>query len=160
MDRYLVTADEIEQMEGFAKTHFLNDSARRVNKSLGDLTGLKQLGFHIIEVQPGFESTETHVHYHEEECLYVLAGEAQATVGDETFTIRAGDFVGYRAGGEAHSLKNTGDTVLKCIVAGHRFAHDVADYPRKGKRLFRNHPLPWNLVDITEIEEPVAGRKK
>ncbi|MEM1090305.1 MAG: cupin, partial [Pseudomonadota bacterium] len=41
-----------------------------------------------------------------------------------------------------------------------RFAHDVADYPRKGKRLFRNHPLPWNLVDITEIEEPVAGRKK
>ncbi|MEM1091952.1 MAG: cupin domain-containing protein [Pseudomonadota bacterium] len=160
MDRYLVTADEIEQMEGFAKTHFLNDSARRVNKSLGDLTGLKQLGFHIIEVQPGFESTETHVHYHEEECLYVLAGEAQATVGDETFTIRAGDFVGYRAGGEAHSLKNTGDTVLKCIVTGHRFAHDVADYPRKGKRLFRNHPLPWNLVDITEIEEPVAGRKK
>ncbi|MEO0362142.1 MAG: cupin, partial [Pseudomonadota bacterium] len=39
-DRYLVTREEIEAMEGLAKTHFLNADARRTNKSLGDLTGL------------------------------------------------------------------------------------------------------------------------
>jgi len=68
MDKYLLTKEEIEQTAGVAKTHFLNDNAKRSNKSLGDLTGLTGFGFHIIEVQPGHESTEFHKHYHEDEC--------------------------------------------------------------------------------------------
>jgi uncharacterized cupin superfamily protein len=159
MDKYVVTRDEIDQFEGIEKTHFLNDNARRRNKSLGDLTGLQGLGFHIIEVQPGHESTELHVHYHEEECVFVLEGEAEATIGQNTHTVRAGDFIGYRAGGEPHKLENKGDRLLKCIVVGQRLDHDVADYPDKGKRIFRNKGLQWNLVDTAEIEEPVAGRK-
>ncbi len=146
-------------MQGLDKIHFLNPNARRRNKSLGDLTGLSAIGFHIIEVQPGHDSTEQHVHFHEEECLYVLEGEAQATIGDETHVIRAGDFVGYRAGGAAHKLTNTGSAVLRCIVVGQRLEHDVADYTELGKRLFRNSGLAWNLVDISNIAEPVAGKK-
>ena len=37
---YLITAEEIAAMEGLAKVHFQNPNARRINKSLGDLTGL------------------------------------------------------------------------------------------------------------------------
>ncbi len=159
MDGYILTREEIDSLEGVEKTHFLNDNARRLNKSLGDLTGLQGLGFHIIEVQPGRESTELHVHYHEDECVYVLEGEARATIGDKTYTIRAGDFIGFRAGGEPHKLENTSNELLKCIVAGARLNHDVADYPGQGKRIFRNKGLRWNLVDLDEIEEPVAGRK-
>jgi uncharacterized cupin superfamily protein len=91
--------------------------------------------------------------------VYILEGEAQATIGEKTYTVRAGDFIGFRAGGEPHKLENTGNALLKCIVAGQRLDHDVADYPQKNKRIFRNKGLPWNLVDIDEIEEPVAGRK-
>ena len=56
-DKYIVRAAEIESMAGLNKTHFLNDNAVRVNKSLGDLTGLSGIGVHIIEVEPGHDTT-------------------------------------------------------------------------------------------------------
>ncbi|MEN8719572.1 MAG: cupin domain-containing protein [Oceanococcaceae bacterium] len=159
MDKYLLKREEIDELEGTAKTHFLNDNACRINKSLGDLTGLTGFGFHIIEVQPGHDSTEYHKHYHEDECVYVLEGTAEARIGDERYVVRAGDFLGYRAGGEAHMLRNTGNSVLKCIVVGERRPHDVGDYPDLGKRIYRQQGLPWNLVDMQNIEEPTGGRK-
>ena len=152
-DRYIVTAAEIAATEGTAKTHFLNEGAKRANISLGDLTGLTGLGFHIIEVQPGFESTEYHVHHHEDECTYVLAGTGEVVIGEETHAIGPGDFIGYRAGGLAHTMKNTGTEVLRCIVVGQRLDHDVADYPNKGKRIFRNKGLPWTLGDHDALQE-------
>ncbi len=159
-DTYLVTASEIEGMEGLAKTHFLNDNARRINKSLGDLTGLTALGFHLIEVEPGRETTEHHVHYHEEECVYVLSGHATAFIGDDEANIGPGDFLGYRAGGLAHSIKNTGTEVFRCLVVGQRLPFDVGDYTRLQKRIYRQEGRPWNLVDLDNIATPTAGAKK
>jgi uncharacterized cupin superfamily protein len=159
-DVYLVPAEEIAAMEGLSKSHFLNDNAKRVNKSLGDLTGLTGLGFHIIEVQPGHETTEHHVHYYEDECVYVLAGRGTAHIGDKALPIGPGDFLGYRKGGLAHSIENSGDEVLRCIVAGERNDHDVGDYPRRGKRMFRNAGRPWNVVDFDDIREPTGAGKK
>jgi uncharacterized cupin superfamily protein len=159
MHKYMLTRRQIEEMDGLQKTHFLNDNARRTNKSLGDMTGLKSFGFHIIEIEPGRESTELHVHFHEEECVYILEGVAEATIGDATYTAGAGDFIAYPACGEPHKLENVGAGPLRCIVVGQRLPHDVADYPRLKKRIFRNQGLPWNLVDLNQIEEPAAGRK-
>ena len=158
-EKYLVTAEEIANMPGLAKIHFLNSDAQRLNKSLGDLTGLTGIGFHLIEVQPGHLTTEHHLHHHEDECVYVLEGEGTAYIGEEALPIKAGDFLGYRKGGEAHSIRNTGDGVLRCIVAGQRLPHDVGDYTRLGKRVYRNQGMPWNLVDHEAIEEPQAGAK-
>lgn len=157
---YLVTAAEIASEKGLAKTHFLNPNAQRINKSLGDLTGLTGFGFHIIEVEPGRDTTEHHVHHHEDECVYVLEGRGTALIGADAFEIGPGDFLGYRKGGVAHSIRNTGSETLRCIVVGERLAHDVGDYPNKGKRIFRNNGLPWNLVDHDALEEPKAGAKK
>jgi uncharacterized cupin superfamily protein len=159
MEKYVVTRQEIEAYEGVAKTHFLNENAKRINKSLGDLTGLTGFGFHIIEVEPGYESTEFHRHYYEDECVYILEGEAEATIGDARYRVKPGDFIGYRAGGEAHKLRNVGDSTLRCIVVGQRLPHDMADYPSQQKRIYRNPGMPWNLVDLEDISEPAAGRK-
>lgn len=159
MDKYIITKQEIDDFAGIEKVHFLNANARRVNKSLGDLAGLTGMGFHIIEIQPGHDSTELHMHYYEEECVYILDGEADARIGDETHKVSAGDFIGYRAGGAAHKLTNRGATVLRCIVVGQRLDHDVGDYPDKGKRIYRNRGQAWDLVDIAAIETPVAGKK-
>ncbi len=158
--RYVITREEIETFEGVDKTHFLNPGARRLNKSLGDLAGLKNLGFHLIEVQPGYASTELHVHWWEDECVYVLEGEARATLGDEVHTVRAGDFIGYPAGGPPHTLENAGPGVLRCLVAGARLGHEVVDYPRVRKRLYVNAGHPWNVVDFDAIVEPNAAGKK
>ncbi len=159
MDRYIIRKSEIEAMDGLEKQHFLNPAARRINKSLGDLTGLTGMGFHIIEVPPGAESTEYHVHHYEDECVYVLNGSATVRIGDEEASIGPGDFVGYRAGGLAHTMVNTGPGVLRCIVAGQRLDHDVGDYPDKRRRVYRNKGLPWDLTRLDELEHPVAGKK-
>lgn len=159
MKKYLLTAEEIAQFPGVDKTHFLNTNARRTNKSLGDLTGLIGFGFHLIEVPTGCESTEYHKHYHEDECVYILSGTAEAYIGEQVYEVKAGDFIGYRAGGDAHSLKNTGNEVLRCIVVGQRLAHDVGDYPKLNKRIYRNKNMEWNLVDMEAIETPAAGQK-
>lgn len=159
-DTYLVKASDIAAMEGLSKVHFLNDNARRVNKSLGDLTGLTGFGFHLIEVPPGAESTEKHVHHFEDECVYVLDGQATAVIGDDEHAIGPGDFIGYRKGGLAHTIRNTGDGPLRCIVVGERLAHDVGDYPDQGKRIYRNAGLPWDVVDHENIVTPQGAGKK
>ena len=79
---YIIRKQEIENMEGLDKTHYLNPNARRINKSLGDVVGLKNLGFHIIEVLPGYESTEYHSHSSEDECVYILSGNATVTINN------------------------------------------------------------------------------
>lgn len=159
MGKYLIRREEIEALEGTAKTHFLNPNAQRINKSLGDLTGITGFGFHIIEVQPGRESTELHMHYFEDECVYIIEGEADAIIGGENLRVKAGDFLGYRAGGKAHSLTNIGESTLRCIVVGQRLDHDVGDYPKLNKRIYRNAGMPWNVVSAENIDEPTGGKK-
>lgn len=159
MDRYIVTRSEIEAYPGIDKTHFLNANARRNNKSLGDLTGITGLGFHLIAVPPGCDSTEYHLHRFEDECVYILSGEAEVTIGTEVHHVAAGDFIGYRANGLPHTMKNTGDLPLTCIVVGTRLPQEVVDYPRLGKRLFSSQGHPWDLVDCENISNPNAGKK-
>ena len=159
-DTYLITAEEIAAMEGLSKTHFQNPNAKRINKSLGDLTGLTGLGIHVIEVLPGHETTEFHVHYMEDEAVFVLDGSGEAEIGEERLAVKAGDFLGYRKGGLAHTIHNTGNETLRCLVIGQRLDSDVADYPRKAQRIYRNAGLPWDLVDLDKIAHPVAGQKK
>ncbi|MEJ2019413.1 MAG: cupin domain-containing protein [Maritimibacter sp.] len=158
-NRYHIPAEDIAAMEGLDKTHFLNPNAKRINKSLGDLAGLTGFGFHIIEVEPGRETTEHHRHFFEDECVYVLSGEATARIGDDRFQVKSGDFLGYRKGGEAHSIINTGEEVLRCIVVGERLAHDMADYTDQKKRIYRNAGMEWNLVAHDDIETPSGGEK-
>lgn len=57
---------KIDKMDGVQKQHFLKSNAQYLNKSLGDLTGLSKFGFHIIEVQPGRDSTERYKHLHKD----------------------------------------------------------------------------------------------
>ncbi len=159
-DTYLIAAAEIEAMEGLAKVHFRNPNAKRINKSLGDATGLTGLGIHLIEVAPGDETTEYHVHYHEDEAVFILSGTGTATIGEDDHAIGPGDFIGYRAGGLGHTIVNTGTETLRILVMGQRLDHDVGDYLRQGKRIFRNKGLDYGLVDLDAISNPMLGAKK
>jgi len=146
-----LSVKDIEALEGRHKVHFLNDRAVRINKSLGDAVGMKNLGVHMITVAPGHYSTEYHAHHYEEECVYVLSGKARATIGEATFAIGPGDFMGFPANGVAHDIYNDGEQPLVCLVVGQRLEQDVGDYPRLGKRIYRNSG-EWNLVDHDAIE--------
>ena len=148
--KLLLTRAEIEAMEGVHKTHFLNENAIRVNKSLGDAVGLEHTGVHIIRVEPGHQSTELHTHHYEEECVYVLSGTAIAVIGEHRHPVGAGDFMGFPRNSAAHTLINEGPEPLVCLVMGQRLEQDVADYPDQRKRLYRNSGR-WDLVNLDAV---------
>jgi len=147
-----LSAEKIAVMEGVRRVHSLNPSAIRTNKSLGDEVGLKNLGIHLISVAPGDKSTEFHVHRYEEEAMYVLSGHGTAVIGDTTQKIGPGDFIGFPTNGVAHETINDGTEPLVCLVVGQRLQQDVTDYPRKGKRLYRNSS-ERSYVDYAHIEK-------
>ncbi|UYG04614.1 cupin domain-containing protein [Halomonas sp. LR3S48] len=146
-----LSAQDIEALEGVRKVHLLNAEAVRINKSLGDAVGMTQLGVHHISVPPGHFSTEYHCHRYEEEAIYVLSGHGVVTLGERKQPIGPGDFIGCPINDVAHEMYNDGDEPLVCLVVGQRLAQDVCDYPRQGKRLYRNSG-EWNLVDHDAIE--------
>jgi len=151
-ERYILTKAEIEAFEGTQKTHFLNENAKRLNKSLGDLVGLSGVGIHWIEVQPQDALSEKHLHYFEEEAVYILSGQADVTIGEETTRVGEGDFIGFRSNGLAHSMVNSGDEVLRCLVIGQRLDHEVVLYPDKQKKLYINRGHGWDLADVENVD--------
>jgi uncharacterized cupin superfamily protein len=132
----LLTAKDIEAMSAVTSVHTLNSNAVRLRKTVGDVTGLTQLGAHIITLMPGHESSEYHRHLYEEECAYVLSGSGQVLIDDQAYEIGAGDFLGFPRQGVAHVMTNTGSTPLTFLVVGQRLEQDVCDYPHKGVRLY------------------------
>ncbi|RUL72254.1 cupin domain-containing protein [Dyella choica] len=123
-------------MSATVSVHDLNSNAIRHKKPLGDRVGMTQLGALVITLMPGHESSEYHRHHYEEECVYILSGRGEATIGDQVCSVGAGDFLGFARGGPAHVLTNTGSEPLVFFVVGQRLEHDVCDYPRKGVRLY------------------------
>jgi uncharacterized cupin superfamily protein len=147
-----LSAQTIAAMEAVTRVHFLNATAVRRNKSLGDAAGLKNIGVHQITIAPGSRSTEYHFHYYEEECVYVLSGTGVALIGEQTHKLGPGDFLGHPLDKVAHEMINDGSEPLVCLVIGQRLAQDITDYPRKGKRLYR-HSGERSLVDIDGIQK-------
>lgn len=151
--KLLLKADDIGNMPGERKVHFLNPNAVRLNKSLGDAVGLNHIGVHMICVEPGRDTTEYHIHYYEEECVYVLSGRGLLIINGDEYQMEAGDFVGFPRNTAAHNITNNSTEALVCLVMGQRLEQDVGDYPNQGKRLYRNSGQ-WNLVDLKDISDP------
>ena len=145
-----LSAKQIAAMQSIRRVHQLNSAAIREDKSLGDETGLKNLGIHLITIAAGDKSTEFHSHKYEDEAIYVLSGCGAEIIGNDTHKIGPGDFIGLPAGGPAHETVNDGSEPLVCLVIGQRLAQDVVDYPRKGKRLYRNSGQR-DMIDIAQI---------
>lgn len=98
------------------------DDQRRKDNSAGfsmpfvnhDLCAASQLSVHISVVQPGERAHPPHRHAGEE-TMYVLAGRADATIGDETHPIEAGMAL-FCPEQVLHGLRNIGDEPLKYMV--------------------------------------------
>ncbi|HEY5365784.1 MAG TPA: cupin domain-containing protein [Casimicrobiaceae bacterium] len=123
----LLSARDIDAMPGTTKVHAFNRSGVRLDKSLGYAAGMQRLGAHLVSVMPGYFSSEFHHHHFAEECVYVLAGEGRAHIGERVVALAPGDFVGYPANGVAHAIEATGSGLLVCLVVGERLAQDVID---------------------------------
>ncbi len=133
----ILTKSEIDLLDEVRFVHPFNEKAIRNTKSISDLTGLNDIGIHLVRVEPNDETTQHHYHDRSDEFVYILSGTATLELGNESFTLSKGDFVGFPANGEAHSMKNTGTSDLVYLMGGNRLDTDCCNYPRIKKRTFR-----------------------
>jgi len=97
---------------------------------LGEAAGLTQFGVNVVRLTPGAWSSQRHWHSHEDEFVYVLAGELTLVTDDGEEMLRAGDGAGFRAGvPNGHCLQNRSVEVAEFLVVGSRSNEDYGEYP-------------------------------
>ena len=105
-------------------------------KATGESTG-GVLALMEVSIPPG-SGPPPHVHTHEDEAFYVLAGVLELSAGEETFAARAGDFV-FLPRGTPHCFSNPGVDAARALIlaapAGiDRFFYEVGSPARPGKQ--------------------------
>lgn len=71
-------------------------------------------------------------------------------IDESSFSVAAGDFLGFPGNGVAHTLRSVGEEPLVFLAARHMLIQDVCDYPRKNKRLYMNG-AEEALVNLNEV---------
>ncbi len=103
-------------------------------KQLGAAAKGEKLGCSLLEMPPGTRSWPRHYHLANEEALYILAGTGRLRLGEETLTVKAGDYVALPAGaGCAHQLSNEGPETLRYLAFSTMEHPDVVIYPDSKK---------------------------
>jgi uncharacterized cupin superfamily protein len=110
--------------------HFHDRVLPREVRRLGEAFGLTEVGVNLVTILPGKESSLRHHHTHEDELVYVVAGELvlHTDAGEEPLT--AGMVAGFRAGdGNGHHLYNRSAAPATYLVVSNRHGDDGASYP-------------------------------
>ena len=118
---------------------------------LSGLGGLRRTGLSIAVLPPGRESFDEHAHWIEEEWIYLLDGRAVARIDGEEIELGAGDFVAFPTPSVPHLLCNPFDRPVRYLMGGESRDCEVADFPRLGRRMFRQHgQVEWAPLEAFE----------
>jgi len=112
---------------------------------VGKLTGAQTGGDYavIINTTPPDGGPPLHVHEHEDESFYVLAGTYEFSFGDQTVTLSEGGMV-FLPRGVPHTFRNVGDTpgrLLNTVTPG-----GLEDFFREIHALPKDRPPERALV--------------
>jgi mannose-6-phosphate isomerase-like protein (cupin superfamily) len=91
--------------------------AERVSRGTGTfrvLAELPELEAFDMRFGPEFEGVDPHVHDDHVDSFYILEGEAEFTLGDETVRATPGTFVAVPAG-IVHGFRSVGDVDLRIV---------------------------------------------
>jgi len=143
----LLRADEIRAGEQVV-SHPWNPKSEMRGVMLSRATGLTRAGVNLVKLLPGKESCVYHVHYYEEEWMYVLSGRGVAEIDGAEHEIAAGDFLGFPTG-TAHHTRNPFGEELVYLVGGEHREYEVGDFPRHGRRMVRR----GDQIDIFKISD-------
>ena len=123
---------------------------------LSRMAGLKAVAVNLVTVAPGRQAFPHHVHYAEEEWVFVVSGTAEVRIGDENHALGSGDFAAFPNDGPAHSVRNSGVGDLVCLMGGQRMDAKVIDFPDLGKRVTwtSNGMSAAPLEAFTEVVAP------
>ncbi|MDR3571662.1 MAG: cupin domain-containing protein [Candidatus Pacebacteria bacterium] len=137
MEKHIVNLDEIEPKPFSAPIpDHLKEKYEGVKLGfIAPLIGAQKLGYNLTIVPPGKRAFQFHNHRVNEELFFILAGEGEVRIGNETFKIRAGDLIAHPPGGPetAHQIVNTSNTELKYLSFSTKEGPEICDYPDSKK---------------------------
>lgn len=143
----LLRAADIAAREESA-AHPWNPKSEVRGVRLGVPTGLVRSGVNLYRVAAGKESLIYHVHYYEEEWIYILSGRGMAEIDGEEHEVGPGDFMGF-ATGVAHHMRNPFADELVFLCGGEHREYDVAEFPKQGYRMVRR----GSAIDLFKISD-------
>lgn len=107
---------------------------QRSHMPLTDLRDDNLIGCGAFSVKPGKRAFPKHAHLANDEAIYVVSGSGTLTIGDESDTLVAGDFVTLpRGAGFAHVLVNDSNEDLVYLCMSSMVMPEVVHYPDSGK---------------------------
>jgi uncharacterized cupin superfamily protein len=100
--------------------------ADRIRQRLGNAGGLKDFGINLMRLPPGNWSSQRHWHSHEDEFVYVLAGELTLIEDGGETLLRAGDCAAFPKGtGNGHHMINKSNATAVYLEVGSRWPEDM-----------------------------------
>jgi uncharacterized cupin superfamily protein len=150
---HLLTATQIAAAEARAISHPLNPNSEVYSRPLSEITGLQRAIISLARVPPGKESFAYHAHKGDEEWLYIVSGHGRAEIGDKSFDVGPGDFMGFPTPSIGHHLINTGKEDLVYLMGGERGRVEVAEFAKAGKHMI------FSADGILVIESDKLERK-
>jgi uncharacterized cupin superfamily protein len=136
--RPVINIDEITIEERAAMFQPKGAAAERFGSRQGPVgarIGARMLGYNITVVPPGRSAVPMHNHHANEEMFFILQGTGELRIGDERFSLRAGDFIANPPGGPevAHQIINNSDAELRYLAVSTMIYPETVEYPDSGK---------------------------
>jgi uncharacterized cupin superfamily protein len=118
-----------EQMKAPEESFFGAERQR-----VGAAIGAKKLGYSLFTVPPGKAAFPFHLHYTNEEMIYIIEGEAILRLGNQEMSVSAGTFFACPPGAEhPHQLINASKNNLRYLVVSTMEYPDISEYPDSNK---------------------------
>ena len=115
-----------------------NGFDKRARRALTDALGLTQFGVNLTTLDPGGMTSLRHWHVKEDECVYIVSGEAWLVTGDGETLLTAGMAAGFPAGAaNGHHLINRSSAAATILEIGTRSADEDVTYPDADLKLMR-----------------------
>jgi len=106
-----------------------------------------------LKVAPG-KGVPRHTHTREDEALFVLSGELEATVGDKIFTLRAGETL-IAPRNIPHQLRNSGDVANHYLIifspSGFEEFLKATSVPAPDNAVAPTEPLTLAVQNVFEL---------
>ena len=100
--------------------------ASRVRQRLGNAGGLEDFGVNLMHLPPGGWSSQRHWHSHEDEFVYLLAGELTLVEDAGETILRAGDCAAFpKNTGNGHHMINRSNSMAIYLEVGSRSPADL-----------------------------------
>ena len=144
---------DVPAREGSSYPEAFREPCRtRIKRALGEGLGLSHFGVNLVTLPPGAWSAQRHWHSHEDEFVYVIAGELTLITDGGEQALTAGQVAGFPAGkADGHHLVNKGSAPATYLEIGDRRQDDAVTYPDADLHL---EPTPEGRVFTDKKGEP------